>query len=80
MTKLWRNEFANNVTAEDKVQLINLNQFKFKVNDTYKKDRKNTTHSEPIDNSDVINKAQPDRKIPKKEGHISDIGKNYNEF
>ena len=38
--KLWRSEFYNNVSARDRVQDINLDQLKLKVNDTYKKDGK----------------------------------------
>ena len=34
---LWRSEFYNNVSAKDRVQDINLNQIKLKVNDTHKK-------------------------------------------
>ena len=37
--KLWRNEFINSV-SKDRVQDINLNQVKIKVNDTYKTDEK----------------------------------------
>ena len=36
--KLWTSEFFNKVSAKDKVQDINLNQFKLKIIDTYKKD------------------------------------------
>ena len=32
--KLWRIEFYNIVSAKNKVQAININQFKLKVNDT----------------------------------------------
>ena len=32
---LWRNEFYNNVSPEDRVQDINVSQLKFKVNDTF---------------------------------------------
>ena len=38
--KLCRSGFFNNVSAKIKMQDINLNQLKFKVNDTYKKDEK----------------------------------------
>ena len=38
--KLWRSEFYINVSAKDRVQDINLNQMKLKVDDTYKKDGK----------------------------------------
>ena len=32
--KLWISEFNNNVSAKDRVQDINLNQLKLKVNNT----------------------------------------------
>ena len=35
--KLWRSEFYSNVSAKDRVQDLNLDQLKLKVNDTYKK-------------------------------------------
>ena len=36
--KVWRSEFCKNVSAYDRVEDINLDQIKLKVNDTYKKD------------------------------------------
>ena len=39
---IYGSEFFNNVSAKDKVQDINLNQLKLKVNDFYKKDEKMT--------------------------------------
>ena len=41
---------------------------------------KTTTNFEPIDNSDVINKAYLDSKILKTDGHLSKLEKDYNEF
>ena len=41
--EIWFSEFCNNVSAQDRVQDINLNQLKLKVNDTYGKDEKNNT-------------------------------------
>ena len=46
--KLWRNELYNNASAETKVQDINLNQLKLKVNDTSKDDEKLTTNFEAV--------------------------------
>ena len=59
---------------------MNFNQLKLEVHDTYKKDEKITTKFEPIDESDVINKAYLDKKLKKIEGHIFYIEKVYNEF
>ena len=59
------------VSAEDKVQDINLNQLKLKVSDSYNKDEKITTSFEPSDYSDVVNKAYLDTKLSKMEGHLS---------
>ena len=44
--KLWRIEFNRNVSAKDRLQYINLNQLKLKLNDTYKKDEKTATKLE----------------------------------
>ena len=49
--KSWN--FYNNVSAKDKVQDINPNQIKLKVFETYKKNEKFTTISEPSNNEDV---------------------------
>ena len=38
---LWKNEFQKNACAKDKVQDKNPNNLKLKVNETYKKRRKN---------------------------------------
>ena len=45
-----------------------------------KKGEKLTTNFEPIDDSDVINKAHLDGKMLKKNGQLSKLEKNYNEF
>ena len=37
----WRSDFYNNLSAKYRVQDINLNQLKLKVNNSYKKDKKN---------------------------------------
>ena len=44
--KLWPSEFYNNISAKDRVQDIDLNQLKLKVNDTCKKGEKRTTNFE----------------------------------
>ena len=45
-----------------------------------KKDEKITTDFEPINNEDIINKAYLDEKLFKINGHLSKLGKDYNEF
>ena len=55
--KLWESAFDRIVWKRDKLQDLNINQLKFEVHDTYKKDEKLTLNFEPTDNSDVINKA-----------------------
>ena len=77
--KLWRSEFYNNVSAKDRVQDINLNHSKLKMNDTYKEDEKITSF-EPHNNEDIVNKAHLDTEISKVKGHISFIEKIFNEF
>ena len=78
--KFWQKEFYNNVSAKDRVQDINLNLLKLKVNDTYKKDEKITTKFEAVIDEDVINKAYLDTKFSKIEGQIFSIEKDYNEY
>ena len=53
---------------------------KFQAHDTYKRDEKLTTISEPTDNSDVINEAYLDEKLLKRNVHIPFLKKNNNEF
>ena len=36
---------------------MNINQLKFEVHDTYKKDEKITTNFEPVNNENVVNKS-----------------------
>ena len=78
--KLWRSEFYDNVSAKDRVQDIDLNQFKLKVYDAYKKDEMISTNFEPSYDEDVLNKAYLDEKMSKIKGQISYIEKDYNEF
>ena len=77
--KWWRSEFYNNVSAKDRMQDINLNQLKLKVNVTFEKDEKLTTIFEAFNDQDVIDKAYLDTKLSKI-GQISFIGQEYNEF
>ena len=78
--KLWESEFDGIVSKRDKLQDANISQLKLEVYDTYKKDEKLTTNFEPVDDSDVINKAYLDEKLIKINGHISKLEKDYNEF
>ena len=78
--RLWESEFDGIVSKRDKPEDSNINQLKLEVHDTYKKDEKITTTFDPVDDSDVINKAYLDEKLIKIDGHLSKIEKNYNEF
>ena len=78
--KLWESEFDGIVSKRDKLQDLNINNLKLEVLDTYKKDEKLTTNFEPVNDSDVINKAYFDEKLIKINGHISKLEKNFNEF
>ena len=64
--KLWESEFIDIVSKRDKLQDANINQLRFEVDDTYKKDEKTTTNFEPTDNRDLINKGYLDEKLEKK--------------
>ena len=78
--KLWESEFDGIVSKKDKLQVLNINQLKLELHDSYKKDEKMTTNFQPIDNSDVINKGYLDEELKKTNGHIAYIEKDYNEF
>ena len=78
--KIWESEFDGVVSKRDKLQDLNINQLKLEVHDTYRQDEKITTSFEAIDNEDVINKRYLDSKILKKEGHLSKLENDYNEF
>ena len=78
--KIWESEFDGIVSKRDKLQDANISQLKPEVHDTYKKDEKITTNFEPIDNSDVVNKGYLDSKLLKKDGDLSKLEKDDNEF
>ena len=78
--KLWESEFDGIVSKRDKLQDSNINQLKLEVLDAYKKDEKLTTNFEPVDYSDVINKAYLDEKLIRINGHISKLENDFNEF
>ena len=59
---------------------MNINNLKLEVYDTYRKDEKITTNFEPVDDSDVVNKGYLDKKLIKRDGHLSKLEKDYNEF
>ena len=62
------------------MQDINLDQFKLKVNDSYKNDEKITTNFETSIGKDAINKAYLDERLSKIDGHISLLEQDYNEI
>ena len=78
--KLWESEFDDIVSKRDKLQDLNINQLKLEVHDTYKIDEKITTNFEANDDKDVINKDYLDDKLLKRNGHLSKLEKNHNEF
>ena len=41
---------------------------------------KKTTNLEAVNDEDVINKAYLDEKLLRRNGHVSKLEKNYNEF
>ena len=58
----------------------NFNQSKLKANNTYMKYEKKTTNFEPHKIEVVVNKAYLETEISKKDGHLSIIKKDYNEY
>ena len=78
--KLWESEFDGIASKRDKLQVLNINQLKLEVHDTYKKYEKISTNFETTDDSDVINKSYLDSKLSKINGHISLLKKDYNEL
>ena len=72
----WRSEFYNIRSAKDRVQDLNLSQLKLKITDTYRKNGNKTTHFEPSDDADVVNKAYLDTKISEVNGQTSYIEQN----
>ena len=69
--KIWESESDHIVSTKDKVQDIKINQLKLEVHDNYKKDEKLSTNSEPIVDSDVINKAYLGGKLIKINDYLS---------
>ena len=76
---MWGNEFDKIVLKKDKVQDKNINQLKLEIHDT-KKNEKITTNSEPTDDSDVIDKAYLHENLSERDGHLSLLEKDYNEY
>ena len=64
------------ISAKDRVQYINLNQIKVKINDTYKKTEKISTNFEAVNGEDVLNKEYLDTKLIEVKGNILYIKKN----
>ena len=72
---MWESEIGGIVSKRDKLQDLNINQLKLEVPDTSEKDEKISTNFEPVDDSDVINRAYLDNELKKIDGHISYIEK-----
>ena len=70
-TEVWESESDHIFPEKDKMQDVNVNQFKLEIHDTYKRNEKITTNFEPIEDSDAINKTFIDKKLSKTEGQIS---------
>ena len=77
--KLWETEFDGILSKRGKLQDLNIDQFKLEVYDSYKQDEKKTTNFEALNDEDVMNKGYLDEKL-KKDGHLSILEKDYNEF
>ena len=77
---LLESEFDGIVSKIDKLQDLDINQLKLEKYYTNKKDEKLTTNFEAAKDEDVINKANLDEKLLKRNGHLSNLGKDYNEF
>ena len=77
---LWESEFDGIVSKRDKLQDLNVNQLNLEVDDFYKKAEEITTDFEAVYDKDVISKTYLDKKLKKKDRHISYIEKDYNEF
>ena len=69
--KLWRSEFYNNVSANNTLQDLNINELKLKVNESYEKDEKLTTKQEALIDADNINKESLDTKVAEAKGQIT---------
>ena len=55
--EIWRSEFYKNVSAEDSMQYIDLNQLKREVIITFQENEKITTKFEAASDKDVIKKS-----------------------
>ena len=73
-------EFDKIVSKREKIQDLKINQPKLEVHDNYKIDERITTNFEPVNDSDVINKAYLDDKLSKIKGHLLSLEKDYKEF
>ena len=78
--KLWESEFDHIVSKREKLQDLKINQLELEVHDTYKEDEKITTNFEPTDNPGVINKGYLDDKLLNRNGQLSLLEKDCNEF
>ena len=71
--KLWEGQFDKNFSKRNNLQGLKINQVKLELHDSYKKDEKLTTNSEPMNNEDVINKEYLDEKLLKINGHLTSV-------
>ena len=78
--KLWLSYFFKNLSAKERVQDINHDQFKLKVNGTYKKGEKLKTKFKPFNDEDVVTKAYIVTNLSKMESHKSFTEKQYNQY
>ena len=76
---LWRSDFYKKVSAENRVQEINHNQLKLKVNDTHRKDEK-ITKVKAFNDEDVKKKEFLKTKFAGIKGHLSYIEKDLKKF
>ena len=53
---LWKSEFDRILSIRDEVQVMNINQSKLEVHDTFKKEDNLATNFTPVNDSDVIKK------------------------
>ena len=61
--KLWESEFDNIVFNKDEVQIINNNQLKLEVPESFKQNEKVTTSFEASNQEDVVSQTYLDEKF-----------------
>ena len=76
----WRSEFNINVSAENGFQVINFNQLKLRINDTYKQNEITTTNFQPSNPDHTINKGYLHTELVEINGHLWCLEKKCNGF